>query len=115
MNKSEIINYTKTLPLLGQIEVIEKILLSMRSNIGVSGKIDSNKKIPLKKQDQSYVTPGKFDHIKEGIFCLSKNPSIQIDIKKSDRDVAEQLKKHGLTSKDVNSFRYSLKKRAKLL
>lgn len=61
------------------------------------------------------VTASHFTYKGNGIFALESDPSITIDVKKTKRVLREQLAKQELWTKNLPSFRYSLRKEADLL
>lgn len=61
------------------------------------------------------VIASDFTHKGDGIFALKLDPSITIDVKKTKRVLRQQLAKQELRTKNLPSFRYSLRKEADLL
>lgn len=95
------------LPLLPKREIADKIL---DRAVGLMG--NGNKKSTI---DSRRVVAGDFIHNANGIYLLKSDTSIIIDAKKSNGIVGDQLAKHGLWTKNLIDFYYSLRKKAGLI
>ncbi len=61
------------------------------------------------------VTAGMFQHIGNGIYHLEDDPTKVIDVKESSRIVKDALHRHGLSTQNIGSFYWYLRKKAGLL
>jgi len=61
------------------------------------------------------VTAGQFRHIGDGVYVLTDDESIRVDVKEPSRAVGDVLARNNLFCANLGSFYYQLRKRAGLL
>jgi len=108
----------KTLEDIGYIEMIgsgdsKRIIFLKKDEL--LNKFDKEEKNKIEKNSNKRVTAGQFEYKEDGIFYFKENPRIELDLKKSIKEVNEQLKMNGLYSKSISSFYYQLRKKSGLI
>lgn len=83
--------------------------------LNIPNKTERRKEVLTSINHKNKVTSGMFEHEKDGIFHFIANPSIKIDVQKSNKELKKQLEENELFSKNVNGFRWKLRTRCGLL